>query len=184
MVAKREASTIPRVLKPLVTIAGCRRPGRCARSSRVSERLRHPVAGERAKLVADVEADVIAFGIDDELGRPRRFARQPLALRRSNQTVAGAEDHQQRTPDLPCAPLERQSLAALVTFLDRLRVRADAKDLLRNLRHFWQHGAPVERAAIGDASLESGFAGCGERRIERAQTLPHDADARPVRSEE
>jgi len=78
MVAKREASTIPRVLKPLVTIAGCRRPGRCARSSRVSERLRHPVAGERAKLVADVEADVIAFGIDDELGRPRRFARQPL----------------------------------------------------------------------------------------------------------
>src|SRR3954471_7698505 len=117
MVAKREASTIPRVLKPLVTIAGCRRPGRCARSSRVSERLRHPVAGERAKLVADVEADVIAFGIDDELGLSRRFARQPLALRRRDQAVAGAEDHQQRTLDVPRTPFERQRLTALVTFL-------------------------------------------------------------------
>src|SRR5207344_3565075 len=133
-----------------------------------------------AELIADVEADVIAFWVDDQLGRPRCCARQPLAVGGRDQAVSGTEDHQQRTPDVLCAPLERQSLAALVTFLDRLRVRADAEDLLRDLRHFWQHGAPVERTAIGDASLESRLAGCGERRIERAQTLPHDADARPV----
>src|SRR5919106_650041 len=56
-------------------------------------------------------------------------------------------------------------------------MRADAKHLLRHLRHFRQHGAPVERPAVGDAAFQPRLAGRGERRIERPEALADDADA-------
>lgn len=58
----------------------------------------HPIGCERPKLVADIEADVVAILEIDEFRRPRGFACQALTLRGWDQTVAAAKNDEQRTP--------------------------------------------------------------------------------------
>ncbi len=57
----------------------------CAESGAVSAEsrrdVRRPVSGQGAKLVADVEADVVALLEHDEIGRARGRARQAARLR-------------------------------------------------------------------------------------------------------
>ena len=60
---------------PMLAVAAREISGSCrkqiCRCKSPTQRLRHPVCRQRAELVADVEADVVAFRVDDQLGRPR-----------------------------------------------------------------------------------------------------------------
>src|SRR5262245_31517120 len=64
-----------------------------------SEVLSGPIGGQRPEFVADVETDVIALLINDEVGRSRGGPGQLLAFGRRYDLVAGAEYHQQRAFD-------------------------------------------------------------------------------------
>jgi hypothetical protein len=57
----------------------------------------HPIGSEGPELVADVEANMVAFLEIDEVGRSRRLACQPFAFGRRDQAVATTENDQQRT---------------------------------------------------------------------------------------
>ena len=68
-----------------------------------------PVGGERAELVADIEAHVVALLEHDELRCTACRACQPLALANRNELVAGAENDQQRAFDPLCDAFESEA---------------------------------------------------------------------------
>ena len=87
------------------------------------ELLGDPVRRQRAELVADVEADVIAVLVHHQLGWAGGSPRQPLALGRRDDAVAGAEHDQQRAADARGDPLQRE----LPRPLERLGVVGGAR---------------------------------------------------------
>src|SRR6516165_18477 len=134
-----------------------------------AEALGGPVGGERAELVADIEAHVVALLEHDELRWTACRACQPLALADRNELVAGTENDQQRASDPLCDAFESEAAGDVVGFGKRLGMATHAECLLRGRGHGGENRAEVERSAIGDASLDARLKGRGERRVERPE---------------
>jgi len=99
-----------------------------ARSSPL-EMSSHPIGCERPKLVADIEADMVAVLEIDEFRRSRGFACKALTLGGRDQAVATTEYDEQRALDLMCDVVEAQAAGHIKRFSVRARMAADQKHL-------------------------------------------------------
>src|SRR6516165_4393261 len=99
-----------------------------------AEAFGHPVPRQRTVFVADVETDMIAFGIDHQFGGPGRGLGQPFTLRGRDQLVGTAHHHQQRAGDPFCRTHECELVPDPLRFLRGAGVSARAEHLLLDRR--------------------------------------------------